>query len=41
MRTTFSLAATLFVACVSAITGANAAVTVNAEKFAFTGNWPA
>jgi hypothetical protein len=41
MRTTFSLAPTLFVACVAAIAGAHAAVTVSSENFAFTANWPA
>ena len=41
MRTTFSLAPTFFVACVAAIAGAHAAVTVTSTDFAFTGNWPA
>jgi hypothetical protein len=41
MRTKFSLGTTFFVACVAAIAGAHAAVTVNSENFAFTGNWPA
>jgi len=41
MRTKFSLAPTFFVACVAAIAGAHAAVTVTSTDFAFTGNWPA
>ncbi len=41
MRTKFSLAPIVFVACVAAFAGAQAAVTVNSTNFAFTANWPA